>query len=664
MKGKDRKLITTRTVGSKIILAALFDCVILIVSILFVLQGTMTRVEEDLNMDHLEADINYLEDLITRDGGYWHIEDRVLYYGDTVIGDGTVEGANVEPFLYIEKNTGTLCYTGMKIPDEEAAGKASHYLRIAGCTKDANGNPIMGTYLEKNVADVLDVQDSYTGFADVQGRNIFCLYKTLYNEDGDNVGYIVVGRAKADIYGHAVNAGRSITAVVVLVVLGAGIAIVAITRRWAKSVQEIDKYLGRISDGELPDDKLVLNVRDDIGDIAGSINNMVASLKEKERIGAELSVASDIQKNLLPRTFPPFPEHDEFDLFATMNPAREVGGDFYDFFELDSSHIALVMADVSGKGVPAALFMVTARTLIKDHVQLGLSPAETFTTVNNILCEGNDSGMFVTGWLGVFDADTGKLVYANAGHNPPLVKRENGSFDYLRTKHGFVLAGLEGVRYSQNEITLAPGDALFLYTDGVTEATDVNDRLYGEDRLKMYLDSNGDGEVRAVLAGLKQDIDTFAGSREQFDDITMMLLQYRSFGSAAAKTFAADVSVLPEVLAFAEEELDKSGCPMKTAMQITVALEELFANVASYAYPDGKGDVEVKIKPTDSSVYISLTDTGIPFDPLAKADPDVTLSADERGVGGLGIYMVKKMMDDVKYTYRNNHNTVTMIKKL
>ena len=257
------------------------------------------------------------------------------------------------------------------------------------------------------------------------------------------------------------------------------------------------------------------------------IRHLTAVTAEKERIGAELSVATQIQASMLPCIFPAFPEREEFEIFAVMNPAKEVGGDFYDFFLVDEDHLALVIADVSGKGVPAALFMVIAKTLIKNNAQAGKSPEDTFESVNAQLCENNDAGMFVTGWMGLWTVSTGELKFVNAGHNPPLLRRAGGAYTYLKARAGFVLAGMEGIQYRLNETRLEPGDTLFLYTDGVTEATDARNELYGEDRLSNVLNSHQEASPMELLPWVKADIDAFAAGAPQFDDITMMALRVK-----------------------------------------------------------------------------------------------------------------------------------------
>ena len=268
-------------------------------------------------------------------------------------------------------------------------------------------------------------------------------------------------------------------------------------------------------------------------DMISYIREFMKATAEKERIGAELNVATQIQADMLPRIFPPFPERPEFDIYASMTPAKEVGGDFYDFFLVDDDHLALVIADVSGKGVPAALFMVIAKTLIKNHAQNRETPGEVFTQTNAQLCEGNDAGLFVTAWMGVLEISTGKFVYVNAGHNPPLLKRAGGQYEWLKSRPGFVLAGMEGIRYRENTLELMPGDTLYLYTDGVTEATSSAQELYGEERLQAALNEASELPVSQLLPRIKNCIDTFVGDAEQFDDITMLGLQYHTRGEKA-----------------------------------------------------------------------------------------------------------------------------------
>ncbi len=295
----------------------------------------------------------------------------------------------------------------------------------------------------------------------------------------------------------------------------------------------------RFADSNTPSDKLSsIKNNDEIGVLAKAVNKMEADIMdyienltiitaEKERIGAELSIATQIQADMLPSIFPAFPERPEFDIYATMNPAKEVGGDFYDFFMVDERHLAIVMADVSGKGVPAALFMVIGKTLIKDHTQPGRDLGEVFTEVNDLLCESNSEGLFITAFEGVLDLVSGQFTFVNAGHEIPFICKKGGSYEPYKVRAGFVLAGMEGIRYQCGSMQLSPGDRLFQYTDGVTEATDKDGKLYGMCRLGEVLGQNASLPPTELLVKIKEDIDTFVGDAPQFDDITMLCLEYR-----------------------------------------------------------------------------------------------------------------------------------------
>ena len=436
------------------------------------------------------------------------------------------------------------------------------------------------------------------------------------------------------------------------------------------NLKKINDTLGRITEGDL---NVTVDVRSnkEFASLSDDINSTVSTLKRyiaeaAARIDKELEYAKQIQLSALPTNFP---KGEDYSIYAQMIAAKEVGGDFYDFYKLNDTTVAFLAADVSGKGIPAAMFMMTAKTIIKDLAESGMPVNEIFTKANEKLCENNESGMFVTAWMGILDLTTGNVQFANAGHNPPLLKRADGSFEYLKTRAGFVLAGMEGVRYRVGEITLKAGDRLFLYTDGVPEATNADNRLYGEDRLLSFMNQNASLEATKLLPALKANIDEFVGEAAQFDDITMLMLDFKPQKGGehmTKKTFPAKTEALSEVIGFVEETLEGFGCPMKTQMAICVAMEEVFVNVAHYAYPGSQGDMTLSIGFDEESrtMTFRMTDQGVPFDPLQKPDPDITLSAEEREIGGLGIFIAKKTMDSLSYAYENGENTLTMIKKL
>ena len=256
------------------------------------------------------------------------------------------------------------------------------------------------------------------------------------------------------------------------------------------------------------------------------MTNLLCVTAEKEKIGAELNVATQIQADMLPRIFPAFPDRREFDLYALMHPAREVGGDFYDFFLIDEDHLCMVIADVSGKGVPAALFMVIAKTLIKNQAMMGDNPADILGKVNEQLCEGNDAMLFVTVWISILTISTGKGIAANAGHEHPVIRRAGGSYELVVYRHSPAVAAMEGMRFRQHSFELHPGDRLFVYTDGVPEATNAENELFGNERMLDVLNSQPARKPHALLETMKREIDIFVGEAPQFDDITMLCLDY------------------------------------------------------------------------------------------------------------------------------------------
>ena len=297
-----------------------------------------------------------------------------------------------------------------------------------------------------------------------------------------------------------------------------------------KKIFSVNNSLNKIIDGDL-DIKIEERSSDEFALLSNNINSTVTTIKgyiekEKERINKELAFAKSIQHSVLPSVFPAFPTISNFDIYATMDTAKEVGGDFYDFYMLDKDNLAFLIADVSGKGIPAAMFMMTAKSTIKNYAEAGLSVDEIMTRANATLCEGNDAGMFVTAWMGILNIHTGDVKFANAGHNPPLIYRKDGGYEYLKTKRGFVLAGFDSIKYTVQELKLNKGDKIFLYTDGVTEATASDGKLYGEERLLELLNKDVNLGCKETLAKVKEDIDLFVGEAEQFDDITMLSILF------------------------------------------------------------------------------------------------------------------------------------------
>jgi len=424
-----------------------------------------------------------------------------------------------------------------------------------------------------------------------------------------------------------------------------------------------------------------LDTKDELGMLADTFNKMAADLKheierrtrektEKDRINTELSVATEIQASMLPRIFPPFPDRTEFEIYASMLPEKAVGGDFYDFYFVDRDTLVVVIADVSGKGVPAALFMVIAKTLIKN-CSACKSPRAVFESVNKKLCETNDANMFVTAFMGFYNIPSGKLTYVNAGHNPPIIKKRGASTcEFLRTEPRFVLAWMENAMYIEKEAILEPGDLLYLYTDGVTEAMNSARDLFSEERLLAAVNKYADCKPRDLLYAIKGEIDIFSGDAEQADDITMLALRINDPAKITATVpqnpmkelkVVARKENLAEVLDFVNEELEQNNCPDNVRNELNIAVEEIFLNIANYAFKPAMGNVAVFISAKEK-INIRFEDTGRPYNPIEQKDPDLAKAPADREVGGLGVFLVKNLVDAIEYSRVDNKNILEITK--
>jgi len=327
----------------------------------------------------------------------------------------------------------------------------------------------------------------------------------------------------------------------------------------------------------------------------------------------------------------------------------------------------VVIADVSGKGVPAALFMMITKTMLKDSSP-GKRLKDIFESVNKKLCEGNEADMFVTAFMGIYNIPGGRFSFVNAGHNPPLIKRNGSGYEFLETEPGYVLAWMKNSQYIEKEISLEPGDVLYLYTDGVTEAMNRKKELFGEQRLSAALNANRDAPLKELLPAIKREVDNFEDGAEQADDITMLALKINSTGEAPEDMMKkleleASLENLNKALAFINTELEQHECPQEIQGKIEIAVEEIFVNIASYAYSPGNGDLVIFISVTDN-IKIKFEDTGKPYNPLAKPEPDLNKPLMERDIGGLGVFLVKKLMDKVEYNRVGDKNVLVMIKEI
>ena len=464
-------------------------------------------------------------------------------------------------------------------------------------------------------------------------------------------------------------------------------------------------------DAEIPETR----GRDEVAQFAFAFSNMRMSLKEYigkqkdlDRIERELELSKSIQLGILPKDEDEEQSRDDrHELAPFLLPAKEVGGDFYDFFKLDNEHLCVMVGDVSGKGVPAALFMMVSRILLRTMVKDMNSVADAFNSANFGLARRNKSDMFVTVWMGIVDLRTGHVEYASAGHNPPVVRHSDGSIDFVQCKPGLVMAAMEDTVYKTHSFDLKPGDMLFLYTDGVVEATNARDELFGEQRLVDALHKGENLNASETCALVKKELDEFVAGSPQFDDITMLSLKFNGDakpvwerfektvgvaenGQSELKSFVEGifppmdgsmkvrmqnaweryekiVDVVPEnqdvLTSFVEEILSPMEGSMKSQMQINIAIDEIYSNIVKFS---GATSVTLVVEVRKATLTAKLTfiDDGSPYDPLKNKDPDVSLSAEEREIGGLGIFIVKKTMDSVSYRRNGDKNELVITKTL
>lgn len=403
-----------------------------------------------------------------------------------------------------------------------------------------------------------------------------------------------------------------------------------------------------------------------------------ATTANKERIESELRIASEIQMGMIPKIFPPFPDRDDIDLFATLTPAKEVGGDLYDFF-IENNRLYFTIGDVSGKGVPASLLMAVTRSLFRTmsgHID---QPSGIVRSLNEAISETNESGMFCTLFLGILDLQTGHLAYCNAGHNAPLIATAEGEARYMEIKSNLPLGLFAGFPYEQQETTLRPGEKLLLYTDGVTEAENPAHELFSDERLQEFLQAHQTEAPRPIVEQLKEDVHRFADGADQSDDITILCLQYS--GSQTNKEIHPiqadtvmkkqliiqnEIGEIAKLATFVESIGEELNLSPDLVFNLNLVLEEAVSNIILYAYPKQMGkEISVQAEKIEHSLIFTLTDSGKEFDPTKEApDVDVNLSAEERGIGGLGIFLIKNIMNEVEYQRIEGRNVFTLKKNI
>ena len=415
------------------------------------------------------------------------------------------------------------------------------------------------------------------------------------------------------------------------------------------------------------DESLLAGLSDHIT-VALERGRLIEAYIEKERLEEGLKLAHDIQMSMLPKTFPPFPERRELDIFAAITPTKQVGGDFYDFFFLDEDHLCFAIGDVSGKGVPAALFMAVIKTLFKAIASRVEKPSDILSTVNQQICRDNDSKMFTTLFCGILNTRTGEIKYSSGGHNPPYHISRGGVQQVPKTG-GRVLGLLEETTYGWSRLTLGSGETIVLYTDGVTEAMDPAGQFFSEQRLESILTQTKFASAREQIEHLTSQITLFAAGAEQSDDITALAIRY--LGPAGSKNEELRFTLKNRVAEIARlgERLGEFAAVHQLAPSVlydlNVALEEAVTNIISHGYADHREhEILVRIRVESGEVIAEVKDDAEAFNPLTTPDADVTTPLDERTVGGLGIHLMRKLMDRIEYQRLEDGNLLIMKKNI
>ncbi|MBR6126406.1 SpoIIE family protein phosphatase [bacterium] len=419
----------------------------------------------------------------------------------------------------------------------------------------------------------------------------------------------------------------------------------------------------KVGNGE--DVNIKIENPEEFAQLAATYDKMTKDIKaithERAKINSELSIAKSIQASSLPSKFPPFPDRKEFEIFASMEPAKEVGGDFYDFFFINKNEFMFLIADVSGKGVPAALFMMTVKTLLNNLSQIGYSPKDFIQSVNKKVYQTNKEGFFVTMLAGIVNVKTGKITLINCGHNPPLIKRQSGEYEYLNLTSNVPLGVFEDMDFELYETVLNPEDVVYTYTDGITEATNINNELFGEKRLQDVLNNIEETDPTIISHKVKAELGKYTDSAPQSDDITMLVFKYA--GEQNVKIFkkTAILENYKEFTTWLHTCCSEWNLNSDLVNKLDMCGEEIFANITFYAYPDKNGVVIAELRNTDSTITLEFKDEGVEYNPLEKPDPDITQPPEERPIGGLGIFMVKKIANLVHYKRENEKNILTMV---
>ena len=512
---------------------------------------------------------------------------------------------------------------------------------------------------------------------EINGNDSYVFYKPL-GDTGWSVGLVC---PESDIFSDYFRLINTIIGIVVIGLLLMLMSFSSVLTKQLEPLEELAWQAETIASGRFDEDIDESDRNDEIGKLTNSFRNMQQSLvrqmdelkqinEQKGRIEGELKIARDIQMSMLPKKYPPFPERKDIDVFGQLTPAKEVGGDLFDFYIRDEK-LFFCIGDVSGKGIPASLYMVVTKSLFRTVSSHEASPEKIIHALNEVLSQDNDSNMFVTFFVGVLDLPTGRLHYCNAGHDAPLLVGHTGA-GLLPVDSNLPIGVMQGWKFTKQETLVDPDTTIFLYTDGLNEAENISHQQFEMTRVldvAHKLQQQNQFNPITIVGQMTDAVRQFVGEADQSDDLTMLALQYTKHQENVtyqrSLTLTNDLKRVPRLNTFIDEVCEANGFDMATTMQINLAIEEAVVNVMNYAYPEGtKGDITIETKANNSEVFFIISDTGKPFDPTAKAEVDITLSAEDRSIGGLGIHLIRQIMDHINYERVDGHNILTLIKKL
>ncbi len=523
-----------------IIIYLLVACIISLFFVGYLLFNAIGIQEKTLFSLLEDSDLRYLRETIGK--ARYYIKDGSLYAGDICLGDGTKEKANQDLFKNYTTVTGANCFVYMRCKDDglgwcedssdiKGGYSEGHYICVCDSMGQDSSNSFIGKKFSKERADLIEKEKAFSFPYDYlnNGEIIKRVMRARAIEDqttNEIVAIVVVTRTlnNKQLAIERISIHVAFIILIIIIIISASLAILVSLH--TNNLRKTIKYISKIDKGVFPKEPLKLSDKGTLKDVEEAVNRMVDSLKYNKRVAEELELAKGIQPNMIPTNFEKFNNRNEFSIYAEMHTAKEVGGDFYDFFMQDDNHLVIVIADVSGKGVPAAMLMAVAKTLIKSYVFMGLTIDEVFNKTNNLICGNDETNMFITACMGILDLKTGDLKYVNAGHNLPLLFNRN-SIDYVEMKTGVVLGVIEDYEYKTGEIKINPGDKLLMYTDGVTECKNDKSEFFGDIRFKDFVSKKNSKEPQTVIQNVYEELKTFASGAEQSDDITLLCLEYK-----------------------------------------------------------------------------------------------------------------------------------------